>query len=114
MLVITKSLELPADSRSDEITLQLVRCRKCRFEGAAVYEESRRGSLAGEAVDHRGYRMKMSDLQELKTLLARCPHPRRASCGCATHRLLSTTDKSGRWNGLAHFALGERFLMQIR
>ena len=54
-LKITRRLELPPDSRSDEITLQIVRCRRCNFEGLAIYEESRRGALGDEAVDHRGY-----------------------------------------------------------
>ena len=47
-LRITRSLELPPDSRSDEITLQIIRCSSCRFAGVAVYEESRRGRLDDE------------------------------------------------------------------
>ena len=51
------SIELPPDSRSDEIALQVVRCSQCGFSGLAVYEESRRGALDDESVDHRAYRV---------------------------------------------------------
>ena len=43
-LKITAKLELPPDSRSDEITVQVVACSRCGFAGVAVYEESRRGA----------------------------------------------------------------------
>jgi len=54
-LVIEKSLDLGADDRYDERALQVVSCGSCGFTGAALYEESRRGSLGSECVDHAGY-----------------------------------------------------------
>jgi len=41
-LRIVQRIEVPPDSRSDQITLQVVRCGSSQFEGIAVYEESRR------------------------------------------------------------------------
>ena len=110
-LLIKQRLELPPDSRSDEITLQIVRCGHCKFEGIAIYEESRRGGLGGESVDHHGYYARESDLQRLKKLLRQCPQPRSSRCDCAAHRQLGAKDKSGRWAGLAGIELGRRFVI---
>jgi hypothetical protein len=99
-LYISASIELPPDSRSDEITLQIVTCRACRFEGLAVYEESRRGALDSESVDHRGYHASQGDVRELKRLIGDCPKPHDARCSCPTHRRLGRRNAAGRWNAL--------------
>lgn len=112
-LRITRVLELPADSRSDEISLQLVKCAQCRFEAIAVYEESRRGRLGSESVDHYGYFIGASDLNQIKRMIAKCPNPRRPLCPCESHEQLGRRDKSGRWNGLAGMELGQRFVMKL-
>ena len=110
-LKIVSRLELPPDSRSDEITLQIVQCSRCGFEGIAVYEESRRGAMGGESVDHRGYYVSESDLQELKQQMKKCPSPRNARCACAVHRRLGGKDASGRWDGLADIETARRFVI---
>jgi hypothetical protein len=112
-LRITKKIELPPDSRSDEITLQIVKCRRCQFAALAVYEESRRGSLTGESVDHRGYYVNKSDLAWLTGKIGACPDPRNSRCRCLVHRELGRKDKSGRWAGLADIELGQRFLVSV-
>ncbi|HVG45555.1 MAG TPA: hypothetical protein VM890_12530 [Longimicrobium sp.] len=99
-LRITSSIELPPDSRSDEIALQLVACARCGFRAAAVYEESRRGGLDSEAVDHVGYRMTGEALDSLAARIGACPETRNRGCGCESHRRLGRTDDSGRWRGL--------------
>ena len=99
-LAITRSFELSADSRSDEITLQTVKCSGCGFAGVAVYEESRRGVLDSESFSHTGYRVSASGLRWLKRMMGRCPRPRDSRCSCATHRTLGRRDASGRWNGM--------------
>ncbi|MCJ7739686.1 MAG: hypothetical protein MUQ10_20635 [Anaerolineae bacterium] len=99
-LAITRSFELPADSRSDEITLQIVKCSSCGFAGIAVYEESRRGALDSESFSHTSYRVIAADLRRLKHMIGRCPRPRDSRCGCAAHQSLGRRDASGRWNGL--------------
>ena len=114
MLRITQSLELPSDSRSDEITLQVVKCSSCGFETIAVYEESRRGAIGDESVDHRGYYIGESDLRMLKKKIARCPNPRNGRCKCSVHKQLGSKDKSGRWNGLAGIEIDRRFAMMLR
>jgi hypothetical protein len=101
-LTITSSLELPPDSRSDEITLQVVRCTRCRFSAIAVYEESRRGGFDSESVDHRGFRVSADDVQAIEKTISACPRPRDPRCKCAAHRALGGRDAGGRWNGLAH------------
>jgi hypothetical protein len=111
-LQITLRLELPPDSRSDEITLQIVRCPRCNFEGLAIYEESRRGGLGDESIDHRGYFVSQVDLKALKKQMRQCPKPGNSRCDCAAHQELGRTDKSGRWAGLSGIDLGRRFQMR--
>jgi len=112
-LHITARLELPPDSRSDEITLQVVKCTDCRFAGIAVYEESRRGALDSESIQHTGYRVGADDLKTLQRAIRRCPKPESWGCDCAAHRRFGTHDASGRWNGLDQLALGEAFEMEL-
>ena len=94
-LSITHSLELPPDGRSDEITLQLVVCSGCGFEGTAVYEESRRG--ATESWHHDGYRISPENLVKLKQLMGQCPSPGDKLCLCASHRALKQVNVYGMW-----------------
>ena len=110
-LAITSAIELPPDSRSDEIALQLVACARCGFRAAAVYEESRRGSLDSEAVDHAGYRVPAETLSLIAAQVAACPDPGNHACDCASHRRLGRADDSGRWCGLPETA--GRFPMRV-
>jgi hypothetical protein len=99
-LRITLKIELPPDSRSDEITLQTVRCADCGFAGIAVYEESRRGALDSESFQHVGYEVAKNQLRELRKAIRSCPEPGNWRCPCAAHERLSKTDSSGRWSAL--------------
>jgi len=99
-LKVASKIELPSDSRSDEITLQIVLCSRCGFAGLAVYEESRRGALGSESFDHTGYRVSVDDLRRVKRAIERCPKPRDRRCKCSAHCELGSKDASGRWNGL--------------
>jgi hypothetical protein len=112
-LAITEALELPPDSRSDEIALQIVNCSACGFAGLAVYEESRRGSFDSDSVDHRGYRVSGPDLHVILRAVRSCPRPRDPRCGCATHRRLGRSSASGRWDGLREVELNEPFPMVL-
>ena len=112
-LAITSRLELPPDSRSDEITLQVVECARCGFAGLAIYEESRRGSLSDESFDHYGHHIHAADLDTLRTAIAVCPKPRDRRCRCAAHRRLGRKNEFGRWNGLADVRLGDAFRMRF-
>lgn len=105
-LEIALVMELPPDSRSDEIALQTVRCSSCGFQGAAVYEESRRGALDSESWFHEGHRLGNEPLRALAEAIRACPSPRDTSCQCASHRTLGTTDGSGRWIGVVGSAGG--------
>lgn len=99
-LAITLTLELPSDSRSDEITVQIVVCGQCDFRGAAVYEESRRGELESESWEHVGFHLDERALTVLKEAIQDCPYPDDPDCTCPTHRDLGETDVNGRWMGL--------------
>lgn len=99
-LTIRAALSLPADSRSDDIILQLVSCAECGFAGAVVYEESRRGRLDDEAWEHSGYRVSPAAYDEIYLLVLSCPSPRDDACLCPAHLTLGAQDSSGRWAGL--------------
>lgn len=99
-LQVAQNLELPPDSRSDEITLQLVECTSCGFRAVATYEESRRGGLTDEAIDHNGYKLPDDQLDTIAALMGLCPDPDDASCTCASHQELGRRDGHGRWVGV--------------
>ncbi len=97
-LTITHKIELPPDGRSDEITLQIVKCGACGFRGTAVYEESRRGSLDSDSWHHDGYHMEADDVDTLQRLIQQCPEPGKDDCQCPTHLSLGKTDERGIWH----------------
>ena len=97
-LKITQAIDLPPDCRSDEITVQVVTCEACNFQGAAVYEESRRG--ASERAHHVGYKVEIRTLRSLAETIKKCPERRNPHCICPTHRALAWTDDGGRWEGM--------------
>lgn len=99
-LEITDSIEVAPDSWWDEIAVQIVKCSNCAFLGAAVYQESRRGSLDSEAINHYGIRIHQEKKNSLVNELRACPAPRNIDCPCAAHRNLGRTDESGRWAGV--------------
>ena len=105
-LAITACIELPPDSRSDEIALQVVECGRCGVRAVAVFEESRRGSLDSEAVGHSGYRLPGETLDSLIAQISSCPDPANRGCRCESHRDLGMTDDSGRWCGFGTAAHG--------
>lgn len=112
-LNITSAIDIEYDSRSDEISLQIVECSACGFRGVAVYEESRRGALDSESVDHYGYKMDEVEIESLLALISHCPRPRDESCACQTHQTLSRRNETGRWNALDDFKPSGYFLMEL-
>ena len=108
-LRLVASLELPADSRSDEITVQAAECGACGLLAAAVYEESRRGRLDSEAWFHTGYLLGAEQARELLARIRSCPEPARSACTCPAHAELGATDETGRWLGLSRWGAGTAF-----
>jgi hypothetical protein len=96
-LEICASLELPADSRSDEISLQTLNCQMCGFLAAGVYEESHRGALDQECFTHYAPELDAGEFQELQELIQACPQPYNPCCECKSHAKLSRKDSAGRW-----------------
>ncbi|GAJ06187.1 unnamed protein product, partial [marine sediment metagenome] len=94
---IVSRLEIPPDARSDEISLQIVKCNRCKFESVAIYEESHRGALDSDVFDHYGYTIDQKELKELKALIRQCSEPKNRRCSCDSHRALRRKDSSGRW-----------------
>ena len=113
-LTIEVSIALPPDNRSDDIMLQTVRCNACRFRGAAVYEESRRGSMDSESWDHRGYIVDESDLNWLANTINRCPSRKNTKCRCPAHKELGRKDETERWLMPDNFSWKKSFPMRIR
>ncbi|MDF1551370.1 MAG: hypothetical protein P1P88_26345 [Bacteroidales bacterium] len=64
-LKITHSLVLGPDYQNDERLLQIIKCTKCGFEGIAIYEESKHGSLDNETWSHVGYKASKETLQQV-------------------------------------------------
>lgn len=92
-LRIRHVIELPSDSRSDEICLQLLRCDECGLRVAAFYEESRR---AGESIDHYGIRVDDEWYERFQQQIKNCPLPRNRRCNCPSHKELGGRDDRGR------------------
>jgi hypothetical protein len=99
-LQITQSIQIPPDSRSDDIVIQVIACNQCDFRGLATYEESRRGAMTAEAWNHAGYRVTQDAFKAMAAAINQCPNPKDAQCACATHQRLGAKDASGRWQGL--------------
>ena len=112
-LEIISSLELPPDSRSDEITLQVVECQKCDFSGIAVFEESRHGFIESEAWQHVGYWVSRDAVESVKAAIRSCPNPFKATCNCEVHSSLSQRDMHGVWKGLLEIERAHTFLMRL-
>ena len=96
-LRISESITLPPDSRSDDILLQIIKCTQCRFQGAAIYEESRRGGFDSESWTHEGFRLSAKELKQLAALINRCPNKKNKNCQCSSHKTLKRTNEFGRW-----------------
>jgi len=68
-LKVDYSVELYPDKDFDESSIQIVKCSTCQFEGIAIYEESRRGSLDSESVSHIAYKVPNSKLEYFHFLI---------------------------------------------
>lgn len=112
-LEIECSIELPPDRYSDEIALQVVRCRCCVFAGLAVYAEERGSCPECESWRHIGYWVSPDAVESVRSAIQSCPNPRDRSCGCRAHRTLSEQDLRGSWKGLLELERGHTFLMRI-
>jgi hypothetical protein len=112
-LGIKAQIELPPDSRSDEISLQIVTCSSCGFSGIAVYEESRRGALDADSYSHIGYRVRKEDQVKLRNMIRKCPTPREQRCTCPAHRELGKTDSAHRWIGLRELQVTGQFELRL-
>ena len=106
-------IELPSDARSDEITLQVIKCASCGFAGIAVYEESRRGALGQESFLHTGYGVNQGDLTRIRNQIKACPDFRNPRCDCLAHQILGKKDARGNWIGIRGITKDHPFKMDL-
>ena len=106
-------MELPADSRSDEISLQVIACSNCDYKGLAVYQESRRGDLRSEAWEHTGYRVENKSVIMVDRLIRKCPQPGNSACSCRSHLVFRIYDQVGVWQGLKQINFIGSFQMEL-
>ena len=97
---ITSTIELPPDSCSYEITLQILKCSKCSFAGIGVYEETRRGGLDSENFYHYCHYFDGYNLAKMDKLIRKCPNPKKSGCQCRIHRYLCCVNEFGIRNWL--------------
>lgn len=108
-MIISSNLELPGDSRSDEISLQILECLNCDFKGIGVYEESRRGAIDSDSYDHRGYIVNEETLQFFREKIKQCTQPRNTKCECNAHRHFYKLNMHGRWSFLDEVKIKNSF-----
>ena len=112
-LEITLAIDLPLDRRHDEISLQVVACSACKFQGLAVYEEARGNTLAREEWTHIGYRVSPDAIESVKAAINSCSAPHNPHCGCAAHTSLGEKNPYGLWCGLLELKSGRTFAMRM-
>ena len=112
-LRIIKKIELPSDSRSDEISLQVIQCNKCGLLGVAIYEESRRGSLISESYSHIGYLLPEEIMDAVIQAIEKCPDVRNTRCKCSSHKYFHKLDGDKRWSWINNQSPLKSFQMNL-
>lgn len=110
-LEIAAKLELPPDTGSDEIQVQLLDCPDCGFKAGGCYTESRRG--ARESWSHVGYEMEEDDWHGLRTGFGVCPAPSDKRCGCRAHADFNIRNAQGHWLLPESFGLYRSFPIRM-
>ena len=106
-------IELPSDARSDEITLQVLKCSQCSFSGIAVYEETRRVAIDQDSFSQIGYIIDRKDLNKIRDLIRMCPEPRNPRCDCQTHKMLGKKDSRAYWIGIKEIPKSDNFRLDL-
>lgn len=109
-LEITHVLELPP-VESDELTLQIIKCRQCGLHALATYEERRWGRLDRESVNRACYVVPEDELTQLAGLMESCPARWERDCQCPAHRELGKLDADGKWRLPGSASSSERYLL---
>lgn len=112
-LEICLAFELPPTSKSKEITLQIVGCEICSFQGLAIYEEIRYGGRGEESWVHTGYWVSKDAVDSVQAAILSCPHPNNHKCQCLAHTELSQGDIHHIWRGLLELERSHTFLMRL-
>jgi hypothetical protein len=112
-LGIDCSLELPPDRRSDEISLQVIACSACAFQGLAVYFEARGSCPESERWQHTGYWVSPDAVASIQMAVRSCPDPHNRDCACSAHTSLGEQDYRGLWKGLLELERAHTFLMRL-
>ncbi len=91
-LRIVLFIELPPSGDDDEITLQIIQCTACGFQGMAIYRESRHGAMDSESWSHTGYELLPPDLERLRSAILSCTAPDDSRCECEAHKSVAGID----------------------
>jgi hypothetical protein len=112
-LEIDCSIELPPDRQSDEISVQVIACSACVFQGLAVYSEGRGSVPESERWQHIGYWVSADAIASVRAVIQSCPDPQNRTCTCPAHTGLGAQDYHGLWKGLLEIERGHTFLMRL-
>jgi len=112
-LEIECSIELPPDRQSDEISVQVIACSACGYQGLAVYSEGRGSVPESERWQHIGYWVSPDAVASVRAAIRACPDPHNRTCACASHTDLGSQDYRGIWQGLLELERGHTFLMRL-
>lgn len=113
-LEIQCSIELPPDRQSDEISLQVITCLACGFQGLAVYSEGRGSVPESERWRHVGYWVSPDAVASVRQAILTCPDSQDRDCGCPAHVDLGAQDYRGLWKGLLELERGHTFSMRLQ
>jgi hypothetical protein len=112
-LEIDCSIELPPDRETEEISLQVVACGICIYQGVAVYAEARGSCPEAESWRHVGFWVSPDAVESVRKAIQACPDPHNRGCECDSHTALGQKDLHGRWKGLLELERGHTFLMRM-
>lgn len=85
---IKRTMELPPDHWSDEISFCIVECSSCNFRWIVVFEESRRVALGTESWRSASYGISQEEMASLEAAMEQCPALEDKSCQCPGHRFV--------------------------
>jgi hypothetical protein len=116
-LKVVKAMDLPPDSRSDDVMLQIIECNSCSFKGLALYEESRRGGMDDESFDHTGFWVSDEAVSEVEDIFSLCSSLGDKRCNCIGHkRAVAATSTGKKWRLalLDQYGCEQTFVMKLR
>jgi hypothetical protein len=79
-------IELPSDSRSDEITIKI-----------------------DEAFSHFGFQIPKNEFNQIRSLISKCPSKKNVRYDSKSHQLLEMENQNGLWIDMSPYQLSGQF-----